>query len=156
VDSTNFTIHKIEGYIENIYMVQYDGGSLLFDSGCISDVKRIEAYCRANDLSLGDIKLIALSHMHPDHSGGAALLRDRYGIPIAAHTDADLWYSGWGGSLQYKFDCYMARIVALRNRRRFERLLSKRRLNPDYYWRTSNACPVLETASLARTGAYPA
>ncbi|WP_054693465.1 MBL fold metallo-hydrolase [Syntrophomonas palmitatica] len=132
MDSSSFTIHKIEGYIANIYLFQYDNGLLLFDSGCINDVRRIEEYCRRNGLSPSDIKLIAVSHMHPDHCGGAKVLREKYNIPVAAHRDVDLWYSGIGGSLQHKFDCYMARNVARHNRRKCEKMLFDRVIKPDF------------------------
>lgn len=129
----SFTMHTIEGYISSIYLLEYDNGMLLFDSGCINDVKRIEDYChKVLQRSPNDIKLTVVSHMHPDHSGGAATLRSKYGIAVAAHKDVDLWYSGWGGSLQHKLDCCMALGVARRNNRGPERMLFKPIIHPDY------------------------
>lgn len=129
----NFSIHIIEGYISSIYLLTYEKGMLLFDSGCINDVKRIEDYCaRVLNRSPNDIKLTVVSHMHPDHSGGAVALRRKYGVAVAAHQDADLWYAGLGGSLQHKLDCYMAIGVARRHKRKRERILFRPVINPDY------------------------
>lgn len=126
-------IHFLEGYIQNTILIEQDGRLLLFDSGCINDVKRIERYCQENlHRSPADIKLVAVTHMHPDHAGGAVCLRKRFGIPIAAHRDADRWYRGLGGLLQHRVDCYLATSVAFRNRRRLRRIVYPRRINPDY------------------------
>jgi glyoxylase-like metal-dependent hydrolase (beta-lactamase superfamily II) len=98
INFLSFTIHIIEGYISSLYLVEYDDGMLLLDGGCVNDVKRIEDYCKlVLNRSPSDIKLAVVSHMHPDHAGGAVALRKKYGIAIAAHKDVDLWYSGVGG-----------------------------------------------------------
>ncbi len=133
MNSSPFTIHRIDGYIENIFLMEYPHGLLLFDSGCINDVPRIEDYCKKIlGRSPADIKLIAVTHMHPDHCGGAVVLRNKYGIPIAAHKDADRWYLGLGGKVQQLLDCYMALSVARHNHRKWERMLFNRILKPDY------------------------
>lgn len=139
----SFRIHEIEGYIERIPLIEYEDGLLLFDSGCINDVKRIERYCRyVLKRPPTDIRLIAVTHMHPDHSGGAVRLRSKYGIPIAAHQDVDRWYAGLGGGLQQKLDCYMATTVAFRNKRKLERILFNRRIQPDYPLQDGQTLPI--------------
>ncbi len=127
-----YTIHRIEGYISNIFLAEYDQGMLLFDCGAVNDLKRIHEYCRQLDRSPADIKLAVVSHVHPDHSGSAVLLRKKYGIPLAAHKDIDRWYSGIGGSIQQKLDCHMMQIVARSNKRKMERALFKRIISPDF------------------------
>lgn len=142
---TGLTVHTIDGYISTIYLVEYDSGLLLLDSGCRNDVKRIEVFVQEKlQRSLPDVKLAVATHMHPDHSGGAALLRKRYGIPIAAHQDADRWYAGIGGHLQHKLDCYMAHGVARRNHRHFERLLFHPRLVPNHPLQNGQPLPGFE------------
>lgn len=141
----DFTLHTIDGYISTIYLVEYASGLLLLDTGCRNDVKRIESFVQEKlQRPLPDIKLAVATHMHPDHSGGAALLRERYGIPVAAHRDADRWYAGVGGHLQHKLDCYMAHGVARRNRRNFEFLLYHPRLAPDYPLQDGQPLPGFE------------
>lgn len=129
---TSFTLHVIEGYISSIYLLEYDKGMLLFDSGCVNDLNRIEDYCKLLQHSPRDINLAVVSHMHPDHAGGAAALRRKYSIPVAAHKDVDLWYSGWGGALQHKVDCIMALGVARRNNRPLQPMLYRPVIHPDY------------------------
>lgn len=126
-------VHLIEGYIQNITLIEQGERLLLFDSGCINDVKRIRQYCKqVLGRSPRDITLVAVTHIHPDHGGGAVCLRKKYAIPIAAHRDVDRWYRGWKGFLQHQLDCYMATSVAFRNRRPLEAITYSRRINPDY------------------------
>jgi len=143
MSSAPFAMHRISGYIENIFLMEYPDGMLLLDSGCYNDVPLIEQYCLDRlQRPLQDIKLIAVSHMHPDHCGGAVVLRRKYGIPVAAHRNVDRWYAGWGGALQQVFDCYMAFIVAWHNHRRWQRLSYKRILNPDYLLEDGDQLPL--------------
>lgn len=133
MNPANFIIHRIEGYISSIFLLEYEHGFLLLDSGSASDVKRIEEFCyKKLGRSPEDIKLIVVSHMHPDHSGGAAYLRKKYKIPVAAHSEVDLWYSGLGGFVQHKLDCSMAHFVAWRSKIKLERILFHRIIKPDY------------------------
>ncbi|MBO8159882.1 MBL fold metallo-hydrolase [Thermosyntropha sp.] len=129
----DFTLHVIKGYICNIFLLEYPHGLLLLDSGSINDVKRIEKYClKYLGCSPSKIKLTIVSHMHPDHSGGANTLREKYHIPITAYHTIDNWYSGIGGRLQHKLDCLMAQSVAHKQHRRLEKTLFNPLINPDY------------------------
>lgn len=133
IDLNSVRIHLLKGYIQNITLIEQEDRLLLFDSGCINDVKRIQRYCRENlHRSPADIKLTAVTHIHPDHAGGAVCLRKRFGIPIAAHRDVDRWYRGLSGLLQHQLDCYLATLVAFRNRRRLEQIHYRRKIDPDY------------------------
>ena len=148
----SFTIHVIEGYISSIYLVEYDDGMLLLDSGCVNDVKRIDDYCKQFiNRPPSDIKLAIVSHMHPDHAGGAAALRSKYGIPIAAYKDVDRWYSGLGGSLQHKLDCYMALSVARRTQRGWGRMLFKPVIHPDYLFSDLQVLPFFNDWAILHT-----
>ncbi len=130
---SDFIVHEIEGYIGKIHIIEYEDRLLMIDSGCINDIRRMENYCEtAMQRTLADVKLIILSHLHPDHSGGAVKLRKTYSIPLAAHRDLDKWYAGFGGALQHKVDSYLATVVAFRNKRRLEKILYKRMISPDY------------------------
>lgn len=53
-------------------------GSVLVDTGRKEDFLKLEQICRENR-----VKLILLTHGHPDHAGSAALLRQSLHIPVA-------------------------------------------------------------------------
>ena len=78
-------IHTIKGYIQTTYIIEYPDKILILDSGCRPDYKKILEFVTIQ-LARGikDIKLVALSHAHPDHMGGADLLQTKFQIPIAA------------------------------------------------------------------------
>lgn len=129
---SDFTVHQIEGYISSIFLLEYPDEMLLIDSGSLCDVELIEKYCKSIDRTPSEIRLIVVSHMHPDHSGGACVLRNRYHIPLAAFKDVDRWYAGIGGFAQYCSDCFMAHIVARRKHRNFLPVWSERKIKADY------------------------
>jgi len=142
ISTNSFNIHILRGYIENIIIIEYKHALLLLDSGCINDISRIEFYVRQTlQRSMQDIKLVAVTHMHPDHAGGATCLRKKYGIPIVAHPDTDRWYAGPGGALQQLLDCYMATSVARRSHKRLQRIKYQRKLNPDYLINDGDSLP---------------
>jgi len=126
-------IHTLKGYINNVFLAEYDSGILLLDGASPADLELIEDFC-INKLNrpVTDIKLSVVSHMHPDHSGAAPLLRKKYGIPIAAYKIIDQWYSGITGWFQHKLDCIMAQFVALRHNTPIKRIFSQRITRPDF------------------------
>lgn len=131
--NSSFKIHRFDGYISNLFLIEYEHGLLLLDCGAIGDIKRIEKYCfNILKCSPAEIKLAIVTHMHPDHSGAAVLLRKKYGIPIAAHNEVDLWYKGISGVIQQTLDCYMMQIVARRIDRKLEKSLFDKNIKPDY------------------------
>jgi len=111
----NFTIHKIKGYIETIFVAEYKEKILILDGGCSCDSILVEEFI-TNELKrpMTDVKMNFVSHAHPDHAGGAPILRDKYKIPIAAHHEIDKWYAGFGGFLQQKTDIMLAGFVLIR------------------------------------------
>lgn len=138
----NFKVHKITGYISNLFLVEYSDSLLLLDSGSINDVKRIEKYCEeVLERPVSDIKLAIVSHNHPDHAGGALIWRKKYGIPVAAHPRIDFWYDGIGGFVQHKLDCYLASFVAYRKKIKLERILFARKVKPDFVLEDAGTLP---------------
>ncbi len=125
-------IHKLKGYINNLFLVEYDHAILLLDGGSPADVEVIENFCRDKlNRPLSDIRLAIVTHMHPDHSGAAPLLRQKYGTLIAAYKNIDQWYAGFSGLLQHILDCLMAQIVAKRQGTRIHKIFSRRITKPD-------------------------
>ncbi|MCS4306858.1 glyoxylase-like metal-dependent hydrolase (beta-lactamase superfamily II) [Rheinheimera pacifica] len=88
-------LHIIPGYIQNIYLVQDAAGLLLLDGCSRADVSTVcDFISKKLALPLTALKLVVVTHMHPDHAGGAHLLRRKTGASIACHPKACLWYSG--------------------------------------------------------------
>ena len=138
-------VHKIEGYISNLFLLEYEQGLLLLDSGTRPDVATIKNFIE-NDLNraMRDIKLCLVSHMHPDHAGGAETLRRKYNIPIAGPARSHRWYAGISGTIQWLLDCFMAQQVAQRQQKAFRPVLFKRRLRPDIILKDGDSLPIFE------------
>jgi glyoxylase-like metal-dependent hydrolase (beta-lactamase superfamily II) len=138
----SFIIHQIKGYIATLYLVEYPDRLLLLDGGARYDAGRIIAFIR-NRLrrELRDLKLCLVSHMHPDHAGGAPILRRRFQVPIAAHPDGDLWYRGPSGALQHLLDTVLGHYSARRQFGHLERAWAPRFLAPDLHLRENDPVP---------------
>lgn len=136
-------LHIINGYICNLFIAEYPEGLLLLDSGAIPDADCIEQYCTESlRRPVTDIKLVIVSHMHPDHGGGAALLRKRFGIPIAAYHSCDRWYAGISGCIQHRIDCYMTQMVREQSGRKKMAINYRRTLHPDYLLQDNELLPM--------------
>ncbi len=126
-------IHTLKGYINNLFIAEYDHGLLLLDGASPADLPLIEKFCEDNlKRPVSDIKLAIVTHMHPDHSGAAPLLRKKYGTQIAAYKNIDKWYRGPSGWLQHVLDCLMAQIVAVRQKTKIQKVFSQRITKPDF------------------------
>lgn len=126
-------IHTLKGYINNLFIAEYDHGLLLLDGASPADLPVIEKFCTDNlKRPVSDIKLAIVTHMHPDHSGAAPLLRKKYGTQIAAYKNIDNWYRGPSGWLQHILDCLMAQIVAVRQKTKIKKVFSQRITKPDF------------------------
>ena len=126
-------IHAIKGYINTLYIAEYDHGLLMMDGGSPADLETVENFCSSIlNRHASDIRLAVVTHMHPDHSGCAPMLRKKYGTKIAAYKNIDQWYSGSTGWVQHKLDCIMAQIVAVRRKTHIHRIFSRRITSPDF------------------------
>lgn len=67
----------------NLWLLDCEGGSVLVDTGLASELGRA-AWQRLEPLVLesGPLRLIVLTHLHPDHVGLAAWLQNRHGVPV--------------------------------------------------------------------------
>ena len=111
-------IVSIEGYIQTTYLAVYPDKLMLIDSGCRGDVEPILNYITDTlQRPLNQLKTVVISHMHPDHAGGAALLRKKTGCQIVAGAEADVWYKGLSGRRQHVWDLILTHYVANRQRK---------------------------------------
>ncbi len=67
----------------NLWLLEDDGGFVLVDTGEATDATR-EAWLalERGPLRRLPLRLIVLTHLHPDHAGLAAWLQDRFGVPL--------------------------------------------------------------------------
>lgn len=108
----------IEGYIQTTYLAVYPDKLMLIDSGCRGDVDLILNYITDTlQRPVEQLKTVLVSHMHPDHAGGAMLLRKKTGCQIVAGAQADTWYKGLLGRKQHIWDLALTHYVANRKRK---------------------------------------
>ena len=138
----DFRIHALNGCIETIFLVEYPDAILILDGGCKGDVAKIEHYVsQALGRSMECVRLVIASQAHPDHTGGAPLLKKGHGIPIAAPAGINKWYSGMGGFLQFHIDLLLTIWVVRKNRQPFKSIFYKRRIKYDYPLRDGDSLP---------------
>jgi len=79
-------IHKVDGtWVGNAYLLQLDDGLLVVDTGMPGRAGRILECVGRLGLRPSDVRIIVLTHWHPDHMGSAAELRSLTGAAIAIH-----------------------------------------------------------------------
>jgi hydroxyacylglutathione hydrolase len=71
----------------HVYLL--DGGDecVLIDAGAGRDVDAILARIVADGIALSRVRHLLLTHAHADHAGGAAALRERLGLRVAASPE---------------------------------------------------------------------
>lgn len=151
-DTPAFRIHQFEGYIEQIFIAEYPDKILLLDGCCKPDVGLIEKFIIMKlHRRMSDIKLSVVTHPHPDHGGGAPLLRKKYGIPIASYYLNDCWYAGFKGSLQHAFDIFMGWYVVLKTSHHYRSMWHKKLIRADYLLQDGEGLPGFEDWKLIHT-----
>ncbi len=105
----------IEGYIQTTYMAVYADKLLLLDSGCRCDVDKILAYITdVLKRPVEQLKVVMVTHMHPDHAGGAELLKTKTGCQIVTAKSEKPWYHGIIGRAEHLNDLGLTYYVANR------------------------------------------
>ena len=125
-------MHQLDGYIQKIYLVEYDHGLMLLDGCCRADVSLISEYISETlGRPLSDLKLVVVTHMHPDHAGAAHKLRQISGCKIASGAQTRPWYRGLSGMLMFVTDIILTWWVAGRVGRPRKNILYSPVLKPD-------------------------
>lgn len=138
-------LHKLEGYIQAIYLAEHDNGLLLLDGCARPDVDTVcEFITTTLNRPLSDLKLIVVTHMHPDHAGAAHKLRSITGAKIAASNNPSQWYRGIDGFFMHLTDMYLARWVAARKGKKKRYLWYSRTLKADYFLADQHTLPEFE------------
>lgn len=136
-------IHKLDGYIQNNYLVEYPDKLLLFDSGTKGDVDSFINFIQIKlKRNLSDLKIVFISHMHPDHSGGAMLLKKKTGCKLAAPKNLDQWYGGLSGSVEKSVDILLTYYVASRKNKDLKKnIFFSKNLKIDYLLEHNESLP---------------
>ncbi|GEA12190.1 MBL fold metallo-hydrolase [Alteromonas sp. KUL49] len=138
-------VHTLSGYIQHIYLVQ-EGDKLLLLDGCSrADVDMVCDFITDTlTLPLSALKFIVVTHMHPDHAGGAIRLRSRTGAQIGAHPKAFKWYLGLSGRIAHMIDIALAWWVASRLGKARQALWYNPKLNHDVVLKDEQRLPYFD------------
>ncbi|QSX30605.1 MBL fold metallo-hydrolase [Shewanella cyperi] len=137
-----FTLHRLQGHIQTIYLAEYADRLLLLDGCCRADVGPVCDFIRQQlKRPLTDLHLIVVTHMHPDHAGGAHKLARLSGALIAAADVPGQWYRGLDGFMMHLSDILLAKWVASRMKRPQRWLWYPRFLRPDLLLKDDEPLP---------------
>lgn len=145
-------IHKINGYIQNIFLVEYSHGCMLLDGCSRADVELVTKFV-VEELNrpLSDLKVILVTHMHPDHAGGASALKRLSRARIFTLAFEKQWYAGVSGFCAHIIDILLAYWVASRIGRPMKNLWYGWRLSPDGMLEDNQPIPSFEDWSSIST-----
>ena len=125
-------IVRLEGYIQSTYLAVYPDKIMLLDGGCRADVTMVIDYIKTTlKRPITDLKVVVVTHMHPDHAGGANKFRKETGCLIVSADKKGQWYGGIGGRAMHLVDINLGYYVARRQGRPFKNLYYSASLKPD-------------------------
>lgn len=81
---TEYEITRIKGGTDNCYIVSDGKNAILFDTSSGESKDQVIEACSSYEM-----KVLVLSHPHFDHAENAAVISERYNIPVAYHKADD-------------------------------------------------------------------
>lgn len=145
-------IVRLDGYIQSTYLAVYPDKILLLDGGCRPDVGMVLTYIKEIlQRPVTDLRVVMVTHMHPDHAGGAHEFRRRTGCLIVSADKERQWYSGIGGRAMHFIDINLAHYVARRQGRAFKNLYYPSHLKPDISVQDGDGVPEFEEWQVLET-----
>ncbi|OFA30484.1 Zn-dependent hydrolase [Glaciecola punicea] len=125
-------IHVLKGFIQNIFLVEYPDKCMLLDGCSKADFSTLaDFFERSLKRPLSDLKVVVVTHMHPDHAGCALFLRHKTGCKIVSCDKQTQWYSGLKGRLAHLIDIALALWVAGKMNRPKKNIWYPPHLRPD-------------------------
>jgi glyoxylase-like metal-dependent hydrolase (beta-lactamase superfamily II) len=125
-------VHVLKGFIQNIFLVEYPDKCMLLDGGSKADFETIQTFFKENlKRPLTDLKVVIVTHMHPDHAGCAHYLRKMSGCKIVGSKHEKQWYQGLNGRLAHLIDIMLALWVAGKMKRPRQNIWYHPHLHPD-------------------------
>jgi len=135
-------LHLLDGYIQTILLAEYKDKLLLLDGCSRADVSQIKHFIQDTlQRPLTDLRLVVVTHMHPDHAGAAHKLRKITGCKIASANVDGQWYSGLDGIFMHLIDLQLTRWVANKKQQKQRWLWYSRKLTPDYKLNDGDSLP---------------
>lgn len=126
-------LHQLDGYIQKILLAEYSDKLLLLDGCSRADVALLKHYIIDTlKRPLTDLRLVVVTHMHPDHAGAAHKLRKISACKIASANVAGHWYSGFEGKMMHITDILLTRWVANKKQQKQRWLWYSSKLSPDF------------------------
>ena len=145
-------IHHITGYIQSIYLVEYNHGLLLLDGCCRADVKVVLKFIQEQlNRPVTDLKMIVVTHMHPDHAGAAHKLRKITQCQIASANKNNHWYRGINGVLMHWIDVVLTLYVGRKMGKPYQYVAYSRKLFPDIKLNEGDVVPGFEDWQILET-----
>jgi len=125
-------IHQLQGYIQNIYLVEQIDGLMLLDGCCRCDISLLKEFITKNlNRPMIDLKIVVVTHMHPDHAGAADKLRRLTGCQVIASNKPLNWYYGAVGLLMFLTDLVLTLWVARRMGKPLKNIWYPRKIKAD-------------------------
>ncbi|MDN5733693.1 MBL fold metallo-hydrolase [Psychrobacter celer] len=145
-------IVRLEGYIQSTYLAVYPDKIMLLDGGCRPDVALVLDYIKTTlQRPLTDLKVVMVTHMHPDHAGGALQFKKQTGCLIVSADKKTQWYGGIGGRAMHVIDMNLAHYVARRQGRSAKNLYYPAHLNPDVMVKDGDCVPEFDEWQVLET-----
>lgn len=139
-------LHILKGYISTIYLAEYPDKILLLDGCSRPDAHTIKKFI-LNDLKrpISDLKLVIVTHIHPDHSGAVQILRKWTGCKIAHASGIEKdWYAGFKGFVYYVSDVFLANVLAFVKKKPIRNLWFNRKIKYDIELQNKQFLPGFE------------
>lgn len=149
------TIIRLDGHIQSIYLAVYPDKLLLLDGCCRPDVPMVLAFIQ-NSLQrpVSDLKVVVVTHMHPDHAGGAQKLRQITGCQVISAQKERPWYDGIGGRMMHAVDTGLAYYVAHRQQKPIKNLWYPAILKADILVSQGDRLPQFEDWQVIETSGH--
>lgn len=145
----------IEGHIQTTYLAVYPNKLLLLDGGSRPDARKIMGYIKDTlGRPISDLKVVVVTHMHPDHAGGVTLLKQMTGCLVVSADKSTPWYRGLEGRLNHLLDIGLAYFVANRQGKALEYLWYPPVLKPDVSVREGDSIPGFEDWQIIETAGH--
>ena len=84
-------IQRLDLLISNAFLVGEGSERVLIDTGADMVYGRLRKRLDKAGVKPGDIKLVVLTHAHPDHAGNAGRLKRDFGCEVAVHATEAEW-----------------------------------------------------------------